>query len=1238
MNGLSVLIVLLGLAAAAPEPDSGAAGEPQNDSSPALKSEARTVARWTFESEPEPGVQTKITFDAGPRPPAYPGFAPDNRAAAFSNGATLLLADDGPDGQLRFAQGDSLTLETWVRVGELKPGRYAYLIGKGRSGKRGLPEKNQNYALRLKGDAKGPRISFLFASQSASGKPGEWHRWTSTEGFQPGSAWHHVAVSYTFGKPESVRGYIDGREAPGAWDLGGATRRPPVADADDLLLASGNAGAQGNRFEGWLDEVAIRRGLVQPEELKARFAFVPPPPPVSREAVPHGQVLVQICENGLPTANVWPVEPPAATESYEQEAFGFFEMPQKYVDTGVRGDRANPLLLRAAAVVNLPAGKHRFLLRARGASRLFVDGQLLLRTNFPTGDDGGHGKVKPAEDYLDLGPNFRFAPAGEGESWCAFDVAAGEHFVILETLVGGLVGKSKRRPELGETVVALSTSGTDAWQLLSPGARHFPYTDRGWAAYAAERRQALDVLNSRARAVLREAHAPYWNRRREAARTYLAQTPEVPVPALPAGAPAQNAIDHFLAVRLAAAREQVAAVPADGVNFFQGVLPILETKCFACHRGSKVQGGLRLDSLAGARNGGEGYGPAVVPGHPESSSLLERVRSTDPDTVMPPKGELLTKEQIVLLERWIREGAHWPEFQLQRATVTPVCDDLAFLRRLALDTVGVVPSLEEIAAFQSDPPATRRASAVDRYLADPRWAEHWMGYWQDVLAENPNILNPTLNNTGPFRWWIHESLVDDKPMDLFVTELVRMRGSERFGGPAGFAVASQNDAPLATKGTIVSTAFLGIEMKCARCHDAPAHASKQADLFGLAALLAAAPVEVPKTSSVSLDKLSAGGRMPLIEVTLKPGSRVEPRWPFPELCDESLGAALAEDPQDPRDRLAALITAPQNARFAQVIANRIWQRLMGRGLVDPVDDWEHGRASHPELLGWLGRELVRSGYQAKTIARLVLNSHAYQRAADPALRETGPLFVAPAARRLSAEQVVDSLFVVTGKPFRVEEVNLDVDGRRDLKNSISLGRPTRCWMLASTSNERDRPSLALPRVQAVADVMQAFGWRGARQDAASVRDTAANALQPAILANGTMSIWLTRLSDDHAVTQLALQDQPVETLLERLFLRILTRKPTAQERAALVDYLRPGYASRRRDVRPSAASAATRGPKRYVSWSNHLDPESTVLRQKEEAAARRGDPPTERLAPAWRERLEDVLWALVNAPEFVFSP
>src|SRR5690242_19433218 len=135
-------------------------------------------------------------------------------------------------------------------------------------------------------------------------------------------------------------------------------------------------------------------------------------------------------------------------------------------------------------------------------------------------------------------------------------------------------------------------------------------------------------------------------------------------------------------------------------------------------------------------------------------------------------------------------------------------------------------------------------------------------------------------------------------MDLFVTELLRMRGSERFGGPTGFAAASQNDAPMAAKASIVSSAFLGLQMKCARCHDQPSHQATQRDLFELAGLLGTKAIRLPITSSVPLDRIHQGGRKPLIVVTLKPGTKVEPRWPFEKLIDESVAKDLAEHAED----------------------------------------------------------------------------------------------------------------------------------------------------------------------------------------------------------------------------------------------------------------------------------------------------------------------------------------------------
>lgn len=1240
MRRTLALLLCPGLALATATPaDSGsdAKDTAQNDS--VVIPQVAPLVKWTFEGQ-EPGtLQGKAVInDQGPQAPLYPGFAKGNKAAQFTGKDSFIRVKEAdlPGKNLRFGQGDTLTLEAWVNAEDLPSGKYVYLIGKGRNRSAEFTAENQNWALRLKGEGGEARPCFLFRSRNAQGKE-NYHRWVGKEGFAPGSGWHHVAVSYTFGKPDSLRAFVDGKKvAGGTWDMAGKTAEPPVNDADDVLIGTGNGGGAGNTLTGGLDEVAIYRDLVPEVTLAQRYQFQPPPPPISPRQVPKGRVLVQICEEGVPAKNAWPAFPPAATESYTQDVFGLFEVPQKYVETGVRGDRPNPYVLRTAALVKLPAGKHRLLLRARNAARLHIDGKPVLDLPFTKGDTGGHGRVAEQEDYLNLGPDFRFAPPGTQEAWAEFESAGAEHFVVVEQMVGAVAGSSRLRPETGESVVAISRQGSESWELLSPGKRRVPYTDAGWAAYEQERRAWLTKFNAERRAQVRAKHDGYWQKRRAAAAEWLASSPAVAVPAPTPKLPAQNAVDHFLNAKIAKVSAQYSSARKDGVHFYKEVLPILEANCFSCHQGSKTKGDLKLDSLADALKGGESDGPAVVPGQPEKSSLIARVVSTDEDFIMPPKGHPLSKEQVAILERWIREGAVWPELNVDRIEITGLSDDLAFLRRVTLDTVGVVPSLDEINAFLADSRKDKRARVIDRLLADPRWADRWMGYWQDVLAENPNILNPTLNNTGPFRWYLHEALADDRPMDLVVTELLRMQGSERFGGPAGFGTASSNDVPMAAKGTIISTAFLGVEMKCARCHDAPAHVSSQQDLFELAAMLETKAVGVPATSSVPMDKLHEGGRKPLIQVTLQPGSKVEPKWPFARFAPEDLGAKLAERPENSRDRLAALITAPQNERFAQVIANRLWQQFMGRGIVEPVEDWEKGRPTHPELLTWLGREFVRGGYSLKNLSRLILNSHAYQRATDTQLAAASPLFTSPAPRRLAAEQVVDALFAATGKPFRTEEVSLDIDGRRDLKNSISLGQPTRAWMLASTSNERDRPSLSLPRIQAVCDVLEAFGWRGARQDPVSKRENDPNALQPAILGNGTVGVWLTRLSDDHGVTRMALEEQSLEQFIDRLFLRLLTRRPSAVERAQYLAYLEEGFAQRRVEAAP--AQPGPRYREKFVSWTNHLDAEANALRLEQEAAARRGDPPSERLNADWRNRLEDVLWALLNAPEWVFVP
>jgi hypothetical protein len=164
---------------------------------------------------------------------------------------------------------------------------------------------------------------------------------------------------------------------------------------------------------------------------------------------------------------------------------------------------------------------------------------------------------------------------------------------------------------------------------------------------------------------------------------------------------------------------------------------------------------------------------------------------------------------------------------------------------------------------------------------------------------------------------------------------------------------------------------------------------------------------------------------------------------------------------DSRELLAALLTDPRNERFAQVLANRLWQQFLGFGLVDPVEDWENAAPSHPELLRWLGHELVTHDYDLKHLARLILTSRTYQRAATAegsrVLKSRERLFESPARRRLTAEQLVDSLFAATGLEFDTEQLTMDPECRQVANDQGNFGRPLRAWEFAALSNERDRP-------------------------------------------------------------------------------------------------------------------------------------------------------------------------------------
>lgn len=1088
----------------------------------------------TFGTKPIPTSEVvgDVKFDqAGPPRSTSPLFAVENRSIEMTSKVGVIkVTDPGEKSLIDFDKGDAITIEAWVKPDPFGGARYMYVAGKGRTYEKGFSRENHNYSLRLQGKGPDAVLSFLFRTRADKKSPGDWHRWTSKEGFTVDQGWHHVAVTYEFGKADSLVGYVDGRPVPGDWDMGGATDKAPVVDDDQLWIGSSMAMGASSSFDGLLDEVAIYRKALKPERFMVRVPYFPKPspPPMPQSAPPRDEILVEVIE-GIPDSPSWPATFPEPSEFWKEPAFAFFATPQRYSSKALRSDRGNPLILRASSVLKLPAGKYRFLVRTLRFGRLYIDGKLVVETPKRGHRGGGHGQMYELES--NLAPGSRQLFPGAVERMAEVDLDGEDHEFRFEVHAGG----QTRRAEFGETSVSFapvsassdqtpeaSKSGTTPFRVLSTKL-DIPMTNRGWESYERQRRNDYLRMDQQKRQEIGDAEQHYWNQRHKIARQVAGGKPEIQLPGVKTGTSLRNAIDRFILARL----------------------------------------------------------------------------------------------------------------QKKGVTPAPLCDDWTFMRRVSLHLIGTPPTPELVEEFMADKSSNRRARFIDRMLEHRGWADHWVGYWQDVLAENPNIINPTLNNTGPFRWWIFESFLDNKPFDRFATELISMEGSAKFGGPAGFEMASGNDAPFAAKAHIIGQGFLALEMKCARCHDAPYHDFAQEDLFSIAAMLKRSPQKVPKSSTIP------GGlsNSELVKVSLKPDQPISAKWPFAEKVGSLIPDGILQSSDDSRRELAARVTSPHNDRFAEVLVNRLWHRYLGRGLVISMDDWETEEPSHPDLLRYLARDFVLTGYDIKHVARLILNSNTYQRQIA-ALDDDTPaeLFAAPVRQRLSAEQLVDSLFATSGKNFRAGDMNIDVDGSRAIQSSLNLGIPRRAWMFSSMSNERDRPSLALPHVAPFVSTLETFGWRSSRQSPLTIREEEATVLQPAIIANGTLGRRFTRLSDDSKFTELALKDQPMSQLVNTVFIRSLTRKPDSEERAMFVELLSDGYAERINQEEVNKPLPPLPTLRTGVGWSNHLHPDANTLQVETHEVVSLGDPPTKRLAPAWRERFEDMLWALMNSPEFVFAP
>ena len=343
---------------------------------------------------------------------------------------------------------------------------------------------------------------------------------------------------------------------------------------------------------------------------------------------------------------------------------------------------------------------------------------------------------------------------------------------------------------------------------------------------------------------------------------------------------------------------------AASVDFAHEVVPILRKHCSECHTGDKKKGGLSMNTRASLLEGGEN-GAVISAGQTQKSKLLDAIVSADPDVRMPPKGDRLSPAEVATLRTWVEQGAVWtegfafkqpayepplrprqpvlPEARNGRthpidrvldgwladkgAPTPPVADDATFLRRVSLDLVGMLPSAEEARAFAADRRPDKRALLVRSLLArNVDYADHWMVFWNDLLRNDYAGTGYIDGGRKQITNWLYISLLANKPYDVFARELVAPSAdSEGFAkGIIWRGAVSAAQAPELQFAQSVSQTFLGINMKCASCHDSFVDRWKLRDAYGLAAIYSDHPME-------------------LVRCDIPTGKPAVAAWPFPEL-------------------------------------------------------------------------------------------------------------------------------------------------------------------------------------------------------------------------------------------------------------------------------------------------------------------------------------------------------------------
>lgn len=602
-----------------------------------------------------------------------------------------------------------------------------------------------------------------------------------------------------------------------------------------------------------------------------------------------------------------------------------------------------------------------------------------------------------------------------------------------------------------------------------------------------------------------------------------------------------------LATLLAASASPAAENPAaanHAIRFDRDVKPILAHHCFKCHGRGKEKGGLSLDSSEQLLRGGDS-GVVVEQGNAARSRLIALVSGTDPELVMPPKEDgnaPLAAEQIATLRAWIDQGLDWTDERMTkpyalalRAVTVPagegspidrllapyfaghgivpesVVDDRRFARRVHLDLVGLLPSAEELEAFSRGASPGKRERLVRQLLAEREaFAGHWMSFWMDHLRIGSSLAASIFDhdNSNKPRVWLEGQLRAGEPYDRFVRELIAGPIFDDYlqsiAPPT--EVANAQGRPEMQAAHVISQTFLGVRLQCASCHDSFVDRWTLRQAWSFASALGGESIEMARCE-------------------VPTGERAPPSFLFPELggIDASLSAAGR------RARMAELLTAPANGLFARTLVNRVWARLFGRGLVEPLDEMADHDAWHPELLDWLAGEFVRGRHDLGHLLALITTSRAYQlptQGRSSQAEKAGQHQRQTPAPHASHDRTTDPVYLFRGPSLRPLGAETFVD---TLATLAAPGKTDRAWnrkndSLMKSLGRPDRNTVVTART-AEFSVLQTLEWmNGERLEAL---------LQPA-----ARSLIARRFSSPDALTR-------------DVFLQLLGRPPTPAENERL---------------------------------------------------------------------------------------